>query len=334
MKMNNGVQIDTISAQGGGMVGSGSVAQLLMNNNFDLSALRTNTVLRKDEWLAMDTALIEIARKRLVAVGELVSRGLTFNIPNGLGTTILEWERVSDMEPAEVSMSGITEGERDTFQFDLASMPLPIIHKDFNINIRKLEASRKVGQPLDVAQAQMASTLVSEATEEMVFIGNATREGTARIYGLTDQPDRNTGSVTANWDTPATTGAQKLTDVLAMIASAQGDNMYGPYGFFVPQVAHLNLQDDFKANGDKTEMSRLMEIDGVSFIKASKDVPAGAVLMVQLTSDVIDEVIGMQPTVVQWESNGGFTQNFKVMSIMIPRIRSTQSGQSGVVHYS
>lgn len=330
-----GAQIDVIQrGSGGNLIGSGPVAMKLLQSGFNINALRTNDVLRKDEWKAMDNVLIEVARKRLVAVNELMTRGLQFPISNGLGTTILEWEDVSDMEPANVSMSGITEGERDTLDFTLNSMPLPIIHKDFNINIRKLEASRTTGQPLDTAQIAMASTLVSEQVESMVFLGHATREGNARIFGITTEGNRNTGSVTANWDTPGTSGANKLTDVLAMIDALQNDNMYGPYGIFVPVVAHNNLQDDFKSESDKTEMERLLQIDGIEFIKASKDVPAGAVLMIQLTKDVIDEVVGLQPTIVQWETHGGFTVNFKVMAIMIPRVRSTQTNQSGVAHFS
>lgn len=330
-----GVNIDIISSTPqGNLIGSGPVAQRLLQANFNINALRTNDVLRKDEWVAMDNVLVEIARKQLVAVNELIARDLRFGIGNGLGTTILEWEDVSDMDPANVSMSGITEGERDTLDFTLNSMPLPIIHKDFNINIRKLEASRTTGQPLDQAQISMASTLVMEQIELMVFLGHATREGNARIFGLTTEPNRNTGSVTANWDTPATTGANKLTDILAMIDQMTTDNMYGPYGIFIPVTAHNNLQDDFKAESDKTEMSRLLEVAGIEFIKPSKDVPAGAVIMVQLTKDVIDEVIGLQPTIVQWESHGGMTVNFKVMAIMIPRVRSTQTNQSGVTHFS
>lgn len=333
--LRNSARIDMISVTPqGNIVGTGDVAQRLMQADFNINALRTNDVLRKDEWKAMDNVLIEISRKRLVAVQLLVERGLSFPIGNGLGTTILEWEQVSDMDAANVSMAGVTEGERDTLEYTLQSMPLPIIHKDFNINIRKLEASRTTGQPLDTAQVAMASTLVAEAVEEMVFLGHATREGSSRIYGLLTETNRNTGSVTANWDTAGTSGANKLTDVLAMINAMQDDHMYGPYGLFVPQTAFLNLQDDFKSESDKTEMARLLEIDSLDFIRPSRDVTAGAVVMVQLTSDVIDEVIGLQPTIVQWDTNGGMTKNFKVMAIMIPRVRSTVTNQSGIAHYS
>jgi uncharacterized linocin/CFP29 family protein len=213
-------------------------------------------------------------------------------------------------------------------------MPLPIIHKDFQINIRKLEASRSTGQALDMAQMTMAGTLVMETIEAMVFLGHATRVGASQIYGMTTQPDRNTGSVTANWDSVATTGAQKLTDIQAMIAAMQADNMYGPYGLYIPATAYQNLNLDYVAAYPKSQLERLMETPNLDFILPSKDVPAGSVTMAQLSSDVIDEVIALQPTIVQWDTNGGMTKNFKVMAIMIPRIRSTITNQSGIAHFS
>jgi len=329
--MSTRANVDIIAPGAGGMQAFGSVASRLMQNDFNINALRTNDVLRKDEWSQLDNTLIDVARKRLVAVQELQSRGLTYNIGNGLGTTILEWEQVSDMDAADVSMSGVTEGERDILDFTLQSMPLPIIHKDFSINIRKLEASRTTGQPLDTAQAEMAMRLVMEQTESMVFAGHATRAGANQIYGLTTEPNRNTGTTTNNWDSSAT-GADYLTDVLAAQGQLQTDHMYGPYGIFTTQLAFARMQNDYVTGYPKTILSRLLELDGVEFIKPSRDLAADTFVLVQLTNDVIDEVVGLQPTVVSWETQGGMTMNFKVMSIMIPRVRSTKSNQSGVSH--
>ncbi len=329
-------QLDYIytNSHDGPMHAQGDVATRLLESGFNINALRNNGVLRKEEWLQFDQVVVDIARKNLVGVGELMSRGLRYDIPNGLGTTQLEWERQGDMTPADFSMSGVTEGELDRLVWDLVNMPLPIIHKDFRINIRNLESSRKLGQTLDVAQATVAARKVAEKTEDLLYNGDGITVGGSDIPGLLTHADRNTGSVTANWDLTATSGANKLTDVIAMIASAQVDDMYGPYGIFIPNAAHINLMDDYKAESDKTQLQRLLEVKGLEFILPSKDVAAGAVVMVQLTSDVIDEVVGLQPTMVQWEVQGGMQINFKVMSIMIPRIRSTKTLQSGVVHYS
>ena len=54
----------------------------------------------------------------------------------------------------------------------------------------------------------------------------------------------------------------------------------------------------------------------------------------QLTSDVFEMINGMAPTMVEWDSHGGFQHNFKIFSIMIPRVRANGDGQSGIVHIS
>jgi hypothetical protein len=40
----------------------------------------------------------------------------------------------------------------------------------------------------------------------------------------------------------------------------------------------------------------------------------------------------MQTTVVSWEGQGGMVLYFKVMAIMVPRIKLDHGARSGVVH--
>jgi len=318
--------------QNGQLAANGSVAARLLSSGMNVNALRTNDVLRKDEWIAYDTAIVEVARERLIGVADLLGRGLRFDLNNALGTTKLEWEKISDMTPAEMSMSGITPGEKDRQIFELEGMPIPLTHKEFSINIRTLMASRTTGQPLDTTQAAMASRLVSERTEDLLFNGATIGGPNSNIYGYLTAPDRNVGSVTANWATA--TGEQIVSDVLSMIDDAVADHMYGPYMIYVPYGAFVHMGDDFKANSDKTILQRVKEIPGIIDVRPSSRFGGNNVVMVQMTSDVVDMVVGQQPVPIMWDSNGGMTTNFKVISIMVPRIKADMKGQSGIVHYS
>lgn len=331
---NAPAQIDVLSANGvGGLAGGGQVAMKLLSSNFNVEALRTQDYLRKDDWLQFDNKVIEIARHALVGVGDLISRGLVYNVPNAMGVTRIEWERMGDMGPAELNMAGVTEGRNDTVGFDLVGMPLPIVHKDFWINIRKLEASRRNGMPLDTTQAEICARKISERIESMLFLGDTSLGPNNVIYGYANAPNRITGSTTASWATA--TGAQILADVIDMIGKAKAKEMRGPFMFYVNYAAMSNLGNDFKAESDKTILQRILEIPGVAGVKESYYIPDGdTVIAVQLTSDVVDIVDGIQPTVVQWDSLGGMVQNFKVLAIMVPRVKSTIIGQSGIIHYT
>lgn len=329
--------VDSLSSVGGNVKANGSVAQRLMATGFNVNALRTNDVLRKEEWIQFDQTVVKIARTRLVGVADLMNAGLTFTVPNPLGTTRIEWEKEGDMSGADVSMSGVTEGSNDRLTWDLTSVPLPIIHKDFRINVRALEASRKFGESLDTTSAARASRLVSEKIEAILFLGSSVNGTNVPVYGYTTAPDRNTDSLIGDWSQSAQSGEEIVGDVLKMMAALQTDNMYGPYMLYVPRSYWNKLQDDFKANSDRTILERILAIKGVSGVNMSAnllDGAAGQVLLVQMTSDVVDMADGLQPTTVQWDSNGGMTINFKVLAIMVPRMKSDASTQSGIAHFS
>lgn len=337
---NAPAQVDSITPQaGGGFTVQGSLSnssamRTLMENEFNIESLRTQDFLRKDDWLQFDNVVIDIARHRLIGVDDLMSRGLVYNVPNAMGVTRIEWERSGDMGPAEMDMAGVTQGRNDTVDFDLVGLPLPIVHKDFWINIRKLAASQRNGHPLDVTQAEICSRKVSERIESMLFLGDTSLGTNNTIYGYSNAPDRITGSTTASWNTA--TGAEILADVIEMIAAAHAEEMWGPFMFYVSYGAMSNMGNDFKAESDKTILQRILEVPGVAGIKASYYIPSNGdtVIAVQLTRDVVDMVNGFEPTMVQWDSLGGMVQNFKIMSIMIPRVKSTKEAQSGIIHYS
>ena len=354
--MDHLITPDSFAVNGNGSLSaSGNVASRLLGSGFNVNALRpaipdsavalpdgtfmdrstglrANATLRRLEWQMYDTAVIEVARRRLVGIQDLISGGLTYNVPDALGVTQLVWEQISTLTGAEINMSGLSKTANDRQEFNLNTIPLPIIHKDFNINIRQLYSSRRIGTPLDVTQAQLSSRIVSETIETLLFAGTTTLGSNNTIYGYTNFPGRNTGSVSASWTTA--TGTQIVSDVLAMIQAAKNANMYGPYVMYVPSAVFTAMGADFKTYSDRTIMERVLAIPGIVSIKESKDLTASNVLLIQLTSDVVDLVDGMQPTTVQWESEGGMVVNFKVMAIMVPRIKEDYVNQCGIVHFS
>jgi len=345
---------DAIGTNGnGGVSASGSVARRLLTSGFSLNSLRPaipdnarqdergiyfhnglvcNATLRRLEWQLYDTAVIDVARRRLVGVADLLAAGLTYNVPDALGVTQIVWEQISTMTGAEINMSGLSVTPNDRQEFNLNTLPLPIIHKEFMMNIRQLHSTRRLGTPLDVTQAQLSARIVSEGIETMLFAGSTVLGTNNTIYGYLTAPHRATGGVTSSWT--ALTGTSIVSDTLAMIQKSKDNNMYGPWMMYVPSAVYTHFGDDFKTNLDRTIMERVLAIPGIAGIKESKDLTASNVLLVQMTSDVVDMVDGMQPTTVEWETDGGMVTHFKVMAIMVPRVKFDYVNQSGIVHYS
>lgn len=294
--------------------------------------LRTLDTLRKDEWIHYDETLVREGTIRLRAVADLYAAGLTISVPNAMGKMVFQWEDVGDMNEAEISLSGVSTSEGDRQEFDLNSVPLPLVHKDFPVNIRALAASRTRGEALDTSQAAVAGRLVAERIEKMLFQGGPKYAGNT-IYGLTNHPNVNTVDFENNraWDDAAKTGEGILVDVLAAIQKLEEDRFgAGPYWVYVPKEYSTVLEKDFKANSDKTTRQRLLEIDRVQKVSVADQCPAGQIVVFQATSDVVAMIDGEPLQTVQWDVEGGFIVRFKAFAIQVPLVRADQADRSGI----
>ena len=340
---------------------TGDVADRLLQCNFDVRALRpfvgrdgktyitmnrdgkqvavpvsnTTATLRKDDWKMIDEAIIKVAKPRLKAVGDLRMGGLTYSIANGMGVSVLETENQSDVGPASVSMDGTRSNANDRPLFNLVNLPLPIIHKDFTINARQLASSRRGGSPLDTTMAELSARRVAEEAEKLL-LGNSTVAdqysfGGGKIYGYTDFPSRLTKTLTAPTDS-AWTGSLFVQEIMAMMQQSRNAYHYGPWVLYVASAWDQYLGDDYKAASDKNIRGRALETNGLNDIRTLDYLSGFDVVLVQMTSDVVREVIGMDMTTVQWDSIGGLKKHFKIMAIMVPQLRADQNGNTGIVH--
>lgn len=343
--------------------GHGDVASVLMANNFDTGALRpwvgrdgrtyltvnsgrvdnegkpifenivTNApaTLRKDDWIALDTAVIKAAKQRLKFVAMLRGAGLTYSVPNGIGTTVLQHERQSDISPATTSMDGLRESESDRPHFDIVNLPLPIIHKDFQYSARQVQASRSGGSPLDTTTAELAARRVAEEAEN-IHLGENTgiTYGGGTVYGLKNFPQRLTKSMT----TPTSSNhGTTVNEVLDMKRQSQDNGYYGPWTLLCAPVWDQYLDEDYStAKGDNTLRERLAKIEGIDSVETVDYLTGNDMILLQKTSDVVRTVIGLDVTTVQWESHGGMQLNYKVMAILVPQLRADFSSQTGIVH--
>lgn len=327
---------DFVSMASGRWAGERLSKALKGSNRISPAVWRTNDTLRKDEWIHLDEALVEEGVIRLRGVQDLIDAGQVIPVANAMGKTIVEYEKVTDMEPAVVSLDPAARSDLDRQEFELARVPLPVTHKDFDLSLRTLAASREMGEALDTTQARTAGRLVSERLEQMLFQGLAGNFGGFPVYGYTTHPDRNMSAFGAGgaWSLSAKTGEQILDDLLSAIGVLNGDRMYGPFRVYVPANTSTKLEEDFKDESDKTIRQRLMEVDMVESIRVVDQLPADNVIIAQATVDVAAWVMGETTQTVQWDIYGGFKIAFKAFAIQVPLIRSDAQGRSGVFHYS
>lgn len=303
-----------------------------MADILNVNAMRTNDLLRKDEWTALDTAVIEVQRQRLNGIADLQNRNLTRNL-GGLGVLVDQYEQMSDMGDADVDMSGEAEGDEDTIAYTLANVPIPVVHKAYRINKRRLEASRKLGQSIDTTQAEVASRKVRDKSEDILFNGQAgiTVNGNT-LYGYRTHPNRVTGSVTAAWTDE--TNRDILADIETMLSDADAKYFFGPFVLYVPTSYWSVLRSDYKSYSERTYLERLRQYSEISDVKPADVLPADNIVMVQMSRDVVDLAIGQSVTNVEWMSKGNMVAHYKVMAAWAPRVKSDYNGNCGVVHYT
>lgn len=294
--------------------------------------LKVNSTLRRDEWIALDQAVLGIAEYRLGGWDDLVGRGLVYTIGNGMGSTVFEYHDIGDALSAEMTMDGITKAKADRVKFSTNYLPLPIIHADWEINARVLAASRTMGNPLDTTLAERAARRVAEMKEAMLFTNTSYTYGGGTIYSYVNHPDRNAYTLTAAWDASLATPATILADVLGMKQTSIDDYHYGPWQLYIPTAYETVMDDDYNTTSGKTLRERIMGIAGIQGIKVVDTLGADNVLMVEMKPETVRAIVGMGMTNVEWENEGGLVTHYKIMTIVVPQIRSDQNKRSGIVH--
>jgi uncharacterized linocin/CFP29 family protein len=338
--------------------GHGDVATALLQNNMDPGVLRpyvggdgrsyvdltrngkrqalvcnTPATLRKDEWIHLDTAIVKVAKERLRAVADLKAAGLTYSVPNGMGTTVLQSENQSDINAATISMDGLREGDADRPEFDLVGLPLPIIHKDFSYSLRQLMTSRQSGSPLDTTHAELAARRCAETAESLLLGTYGTYAfGGYNIYGYRNFPSRMTATLTLPTDA-GWTPSLLVQEILGMKQDSMDAFHYGPWFLYNSPAWDQYLDDDYsQAKGDNTLRERIAKISGIDGPRTLDYLPNYEFLLVQKSTDVVRLVMGMDFRSLQWETKGGLQVHFKIMGILVPQLRTDQNDKTGVVH--
>lgn len=289
--------------------------------------------------VAIDKAVVEVGLQRLTVVADLLSAGLTYTLTDPLSVAQLEWHSMNKVGAAQRTMSPSARGENKLPNMTPNRLPVYLTTDQFELDIRTLKASARTGVPLDTTLVKQCTRAVNEAVEDAAINGTTTLDGQELKVagygapGLLNAPNAEAQTLTsAAWST-VPVGATVFSQTMEMIAKLQGNKKFGPYRMYVPTLVGNALASDYNATNNAqglTIQQRLLQIESLQAVRVADLLPATKVVLVQMTSDVIDVVVGQQPTVIPWTSLDGFTIHNLVMAILIPRVRSDYNGDSGI----
>jgi hypothetical protein len=297
--------------------------------------------------VVIDKAVVEVGLQRLTIAADIMAAGLTYTLSDPLSIAQLEWNSMSKSGAAQRTMSPSARGENSMPIITVNRLPIYLTTDKFEIDIRTLKTSQRIGTPLDTSMVKQKVRSVNEALEDAIINGATTLDGQALAVsgysapGLLNESHVNTQNLTAAAWTTTPNGLTILTEVQAMITKLQADKKFGPYRLYVGTQISNVLDTDYSTatNTVTTIRERLLMLDSLQAIRTADLLTSGngatpsignKVILLQMTSDVVDMVVGQPPTVIPWTSLDGFTIHNLIMAIMIPRVKSDYEGNSGV----
>jgi len=202
--------------------------------------------------------------------------------------------------------------------------------------------------------AEAAARRVAESVEQTVIgtltgpiLGNVATGAAglaysraAQVYGYANHPARSTKTdITA-----PTAGGWKPDTLIGELLSARttlyNNNFFGPFMLYHSTDWDQYLDNDYYALAtsgmaapSQTLRQRIRQIDGFQDIRRLDFLTSTfTILIIQMTSDVVQAVNGMDITTVQWPTVGGMRTNFKVMTIQVPLMTPDYSDRLGIMH--
>lgn len=316
---------------------SDSLLQRLMANSWDVKQtikdqiLHGHTELRTDEYKEIDSAVVEKHRNKVTMLADLRAAGLV-NQLGGLGSMFTEYENVSGMTDADVTMDGETSTEEDEVNKGFVPTPVPLISKRFRMNLRKLEASRQRGDSLDTTNAREATEIVTRKVDSMFFESNFTYGG-ASTQGLIDVVSNSDGDCAQDWDG---TPGNIFDDINTLIGNLFAKGYEGPYNLYLnPGQYNIFWGADAEGTGDMGSVQdRVEDHPLINKVEWSAGVPDKHAVLVQMSSDVIEFKEAEPITTLDWESGSGFTRYWMVFLAGIPVIKKDSDGNYGTAYIS
>lgn len=313
------------------------------------SPVFNSTLLPKDTWIKWDAALVRVQRQTLGAWGDLMSHNPVSGF-DGMASLTLEYRTMGDAGTSVQDMDMLAVGTTDRPLEELRSIPLPITKSEFWFSEREIAVARNKGMSITDEMAEQAARKNAELIERQTIGTEAGLEfgtrttgpnphtGLSKIYGFINYPYT---ILKTDLTTPTGTNPEAImTDVLEMIDLARAQGFYGPFTLYHSTGYSRYLNDDYFRTGSTSAVrllrERIMAIDEIQTIKRLNFLTTNyrLILVGYGESSSPRAINGMSPRIIQYATQGGAKQNFRVIQIQVPQMRSTQDGVCPVVYGS
>jgi uncharacterized linocin/CFP29 family protein len=265
--------------------------------------LRDQAPLTPQEWQALDEAVVQVARRTMVA-----RRFLSLFGPLGPGVQSIASDRFIGTQAARISQFG-SEEAKIAFPEARRCVPLPILYRDFRLHWRDLETSRRLGMPLDTSAAAVAAADVAALEDRTILNGND-EQGQVGFLNFADRLRLPLG----NWDQPGGGFAAALNAMTELV----GHTMRGPFVMVAPPPLYARLNRVFDNTG-VLEVEQIRRLLGGE-VYMTPMLPANVAVVVAPGQENMDLVVAQDMTIAFLESTA-MEHHLRVLEIVSLRIK-------------
>ncbi len=265
--------------------------------------LRSQAPLNAQEWAALDSTAVQVARRNLIA-----RRFLSVYGPVGAAVQGYAADRFPGDDMGLISLLAAEEKDIVAPQ-SRRFVPLPILYRDFRLNWRDLEAARRLGLPLDTTGAAIAASAVAAMEDRLIFNGYSEleQEGFLNSAGRQQLP-------LGDWDT---TGGAFASVVNAVRTLAQA-NFRAPYTVIVPPQLFVMLNRVYD-NTAVLEIDQVRQLVGGG-VYMTPALPERTALVVAAGRENMDLLIA-QDLVVAFLETASMEHHFRVLEVLSLRTK-------------
>jgi uncharacterized linocin/CFP29 family protein len=289
----------------------------------------------KDAQEQIDNSVVRVGREGLSILADRMEQA-SVNLPNWLGVMELTSHKLGESRKANIGMIPGSRPDGGGIQDKVPyTLPIPVIWDEFGFNARELAAARRVGRPLEMDEAEQAVRNVNFAAEDLIIHGLPVNIAGNTIPGLLDTTNTQAYESNMAWDNTSKTGADILTDVLALRTKAAAVKRYGPYTLYVNTEYSAALQKPFDSSSGARTIQQYLE--ALTFgnrtlrVRVADLLPANRVLLIQDSPDMVDVIVGQQPVAINPAPEIEFYTKWLVYAVIVPRIKSDINGNFGIV---
>lgn len=298
------------------------------------NSLRYARPLPEDAEKMIDDAIVRVGRNRLRVAAAIRDAGLTKPLPNWLATLNIQQDRQNEWMVAEEMYDLRSPGELQLPDRSAATIPVFAQVSWAQWGVRELMASQQSGAPFDTDSVEQGVRRINELIENQCINGSTLNIGGNTAAGLLNAPNVNTWNFESGlaWDNAAKTGNNIRKDVITGVNTLRDANRYGPYNLFINDTYESTLQNRFDSTSGSTEtIQQAIEVmfGGINIVAASQ-IPANTVILAEMSSDVMDMIVGDEPTATNWSDTPGFVTWVAIIACMILRVKDDYDGNSGI----